>query len=98
MWLCGVVLGAGLMLAGCSASVVAQRSGGQVDLGMSIDDFVKMCGQPVGKEMYEENGVRYDRLIYIGVAWTDNRVITTATFENGVLIRQEVEVERPLCR
>ena len=49
------------MLAGCSASVVAQRSGGQVDLGMSIDDFVKMCGQPVGKEMYEENGVRYDR-------------------------------------
>ena len=62
-------------------------------LGMSIDDVLELCGRPVGKAMYVENGIRYDQLIYIGVARSENRVITTVTFEDGVLTRQEVEIE-----
>lgn len=97
VWLFGVLLSVGLLLAGCSASSRAQQTywenPNEPTLGMSIDDFIDLCGRPIGKEMYVENGIRYDRLIYIHVARSSNRVITTATFENGVLTRQEVDVE-----
>ena len=94
---CGVLLSAGLLLAGCSVSSGMQQSFGchpdEIELGMSIDDVLELCGRPVGKAMYVENGIRYDQLIYIGVARSENRVITTVTFEDGVLTRQEVEIE-----
>lgn len=97
VWLFGVLLSVGLLLAGCSASSRVQQTywenPDEPELGMSIDDFIDLCGYPVGKEMYRENGIRYDKLIYIHVARSSNRVITTATFENGVLTRQEVDVE-----
>lgn len=97
VWLCGVLLSAGLLLAGCSVSSGMQQSFGchpdEIELGMSIDDVLELCGRPVGKAMYVENGIRYDQLIYIGVARSENWVITTVTFEDGVLTRQEVEIE-----
>lgn len=97
VWLFGVLLSVGLLLAGCSASSRAQQTywenPDEPELGMSINDFIDLCGRPVGKEMYVENGIRYDKLIYIQVTWSGDRVITTATFENGVLTRQEAKVE-----